>query len=449
MDRTENKMNTDVPGGALKKRAGLSDAFCSFASKKGSLPLFFVFAFFCLFVSAEIGGFNVFDIMGDRNEACTLLYLWDYKAGFTTRLLVGAVVGLFTDAITPTLIFRIAGISVFVSYVLHALLGGMVLRKSLIKKEYLLTLFTLVFLLHSLTSLQNIRIKGCLDTYIYILFLLWLYFFDKYASVYTVPVLCVVGMLIHYSYIFTFMPAVLALVFYGIFFSEQRKKRIACSVSFVTGCAVTLSSFFYFVYFANDRLKMTSDELYDYMASRYVLTPIEEIHVRRLFDGNLFFRVYMDCYLFNKDRQLNPLSGVQEELELIRREVINYVGTSVYLKYAAVFIPLFIAFAILWIACMKKAKGAKKLPFLVFIAMPVTLIPSNLMSSDVWRWTSAAIICQLCVLVALYRIGDEALLGVINSEKLKKTPVKITLCLLTAAYIAYALWFGIDLPIAY
>ncbi len=447
MERTENMMKDEAPAGALKKRAELSDAISSFASKKVSLPLFFIFALFCLFVSAEIGGFNVFDIMGDRNESCTLLYLWDYNAGFTTRLLVGSVVGLFTDEITPTLIFRIAGISVLVSYVLHALLGGMVLRKSLIKKEYIITLFTLVFLLHSLTSLQNIRIKGCLDTYIYILFLLWMYFFDKYFSVYSAPVLCFVCMLIHYSYIFTFMPAVLALVFYGIFFSEDRKKRIACGASFGAGCAVTLSSFFYFVFAANEHLKMTSDELYDYMASRYVLTPVEELHVRKLFNGDLFFRVYMDCYLYNKDRQLNQLGGVKEELELIRREVINYVGTSVYLKYAAVFIPLFIAFAVLWIACMKKVKGIKKLPYVVFIGMPVTLIPANLMSSDVWRWTSAAIICQLCVLFALYKKEDKALTEVINGDKLNDPQTKSVLCLIAAAYIIAALLFGVNLPI--
>lgn len=431
------------------KNGGFLSALSSFAEKKYSIPLFFALALFCLFISAEIGGYNVFDISGDRNEACTLLYLWDYKAGFTSRLLIGEIVGLFTTQITPSLIYNIAGISVLVSFVLHAFLGAAVLRKSIMKKEYIITLFTLVFLLHSLTSLQNIRIKGCLDTYIYILFLLWLYFFDSYFSVFSAPVLCFVCMLIHYSYIFTFMPAVLALMFYCIFNSEKRSKRIACAVSFGSGCAVTLSSFFYFVLFANDHLKMTSDELYDYMASKYALTPIEEIHVRNLFDGNLFFRVYMDCYLFNKDRSLNQLAGVKEELELIRREVIGYVGTSVYIKYAAVFLPLFAAFAVLWIACMKKARGAKKLPFFVFMCMPVTLIPSNLMSSDVWRWTSAAIICQLCVLFALYKTGDSALMDVINSEKLRKKPVMLICGILAVVYIAFALWFGIELPIAY
>ena len=86
-----------------------------FAAGKYSLALFFLFAFFCLFLSARIGGFNVLDITGDKNEAATFLYLLDYRVGFTTRLLVGAVLGLFTDRITPTLIFQIAGYSISVS----------------------------------------------------------------------------------------------------------------------------------------------------------------------------------------------------------------------------------------------------------------------------------------------------------------------------------------------
>ena len=90
--------------GRGRSRRTFFDLFSDFASKKYSIPLFFVFAFFCLFVSAEIGGFNVLDITGDKNEAGTFLYLLDYRVGFTTRLLVGAVLGLFTDKITPTLI---------------------------------------------------------------------------------------------------------------------------------------------------------------------------------------------------------------------------------------------------------------------------------------------------------------------------------------------------------
>ena len=425
----------------------VSALFSDFAAKKYSIPLFFAFAFFCLFVSAKIGGFNVLDITGDKNEAGMFLYLLDYRVGFTTRLLVGAVLGLFTDKITPTMIYRTAGLSVLVSFILHALLGGLVLRKSVAKKAYPIALLTLVFLLHSLTSLQNIRIKGCLDTYIYILFLLWLFFFDRYASVVTVPALCAVCMLIHYSYIFTFMPPVLALMVYGLVFAEKRVKRVLCGVSFAVGGAAVLGLFFYFVFFANDHLKMTREELYAYMESKYELTVMEEIHMRRIFGGNLFFRDYLDVYLFNRDLFTEEFGNANNALGYIRTGVRNYVGLSVYLKYISLFLPLYAVFAALWGACMKKARGLKKLPFIVFIGMPVTLLPAFYMSTDVWRWTSASIISQLCVLFALYRIEDAALMEVVHCETLRKRPVKIALGVLCAAYIAYALWFGMDLPI--
>ena len=432
------------PGRSRRPFFGL---FSDFAAKKYSIPLFFAFSFFCLFISAKIGGFNVLDITGDKNEAGAFLYLLDYRVGFTTRLLVGAVLALFTDQITPTLIYQISGFSTLVSFLLHALLGGLVLRKSIAKKEYLIALFTLVFLLHSLTSLQNIRIKGCLDTYIYILFLLWLFFFDRYASVVTVPALCVICMLIHYSYIFTFMPPVLALMVYGLFFCKKRAKRVLCGVSFAVGGAAVLALFGYFVFFANDHLNMTREELYAYMESKYELTTMEEIHMRRIFDGNVFFHDYLDVYLFNRDLFTEEFGNANNALGFIRTGVKNYVSISVYLKYASVFFPLFTAFAVLWGACMKKVKGIKKLPFIVFIGMSVTLLPACYMSTDVWRWTSACIISQLSVLFSLYRVGDAALMEVIHSETLQKRSVKIVLCVLCAAYIAYAEWFGINLPI--
>ena len=444
----ENGMAEDcVKQPARKPDAKIPALFSSFASKKYSLPLFFLFSFLCLFLFAKIGGYDVFDITGDKNEAATFLYLLDFRVGFTTRLLIGAVLGLFTDRITPTLIFQVSGYSILVSFLLHALLGGMVLRKSIAKREYLVSLFTLVFLLHSLTSLQNIRIKGCLDTYIYILFLLWLFFFDRYASVFSAPVLCVICMLIHYSYLFSFMPPVLALVFYGIFFSEKRGKRICCGVSFAVGAAAVIGLFLYFVLFANDHLKMTRDELYPYLESKYALTAMEEIHMRRIWNGELFFHDYIDIYLFNIDMDTGMLGNSDSALGFLRNGVGSYLSPSLYLKYAAVFFPLFTAFAALWIACMKKMGGAKKLPYIVFVGMPVTLLPACYMSTDVWRWVSASIISQLCVLFALYRVGDKALLAVIHSEKMQKTPVKIVLCVLFAAYIVYALWFGVDLPI--
>ena len=427
----------------------IAEIISRFAETKISFPLFAVISFFCFVVSARIGGFNAFDIAQQTNEACCALYLCDYNIGFSTRFLVGAVLGLFTDKVSPTLVYTIGGTTIIISFVLQAIIAAAVLKKSLIRKEYAVTLLTMVFLLHSLTSIENIRIKGCLDTFILILFLLWLMFYDSVVSVVSAPAVCVIAMLIHYSYIFTFMPPVLALVFYCIFFSESRKKRISAGVFFSLGCILTISLFVYFVFFANDHLRMTSDECYDYLVSRFALTPIEEIHMKNIFDGNVLFRVYIDCYFFNKDRQLNQLGGVKDELELIRNEVINYVPGAVYLKYAAVFVPLFIVFVILWIACMRKVRGTKKLPYIVFICMPVVLLPSNLMSSDVWRWVSAAIIAQFSVFFALYKKGDDALLGTLQSGFLQRRAVKAALGLLTAVYICFALWFGTVLPITH
>ncbi len=437
----------ELPG-QKTDRKGFFDLFADFASKKYSFPLFFLFAFFCMFLSARIGGFNVLNITGDKVETAAIVYLLDYHIGFTTRMLVGSVLWLFTNRITPTMIDYISGISVLVSFLLHALLGGMVLRKSIAKKEYLITLFTLVFLLHSLTSLQNIRIKGCLDTYVYILFLLWLFFFDRYASIATVPALCVICMLIHYGYIFSFMPPVLALVFYSFFFAEKRARRALCGVSFAFSAVAVLALFVYFVFFANEHLNMTREEMYAYMESKYELTVMEEIHLRRIFDGNLIFHDYLDVYLFNRDLFADDFGNANDSLGFIRNGVNNYVSPSVYIKYAAVSFPLFAACAAFWGACIKRVQGVKKLPYIVFIGMLVTLPPACIMSTDVWRWVSAGIISQLCVLFALYRIGDAAVMGVIHCSTLWKTPVKIGLGVLCAAYIAYALWFGVKLPIS-
>lgn len=431
-------------GNSLAQR---ENVLTSFAKKKISLPVFIIFSFCCFRLSAAIGGYQLFDVHDHINEAANIMYLVDYRIGFASRLLIGTLYGFFVKDITPESIYLTGAVSVIVSFALQAVLAGLVIRKSLVKEEYAVAVFTCAFLLHSLTSLENIRIKGCLDTYILIIFLIWLLFYDTLASMIGAPVLCVLGMLIHYSYIFTFMPAVLALTFYGIFFAEKKSRRRLCAASFASGSVLSLSLFSYFVFFANDHLKMTSEETYAYMMSKYVLTPIEKIHMERSFDGVPFFRLYIDRYFYNKDQHYNQLGSTMDELKAIREEVAAFIPLSLLIKYALIFLPLFAVFAALWIACMKKVRGAKKLPFLVFILMPLTLIPACVMSTDVWRWVSASIISQFAVLFGLYRSGSEPLQAVLGNEKLHRGAVLGVFAGLTAVYIFFALRFGIELPI--
>lgn len=426
----------------------IPDALCDFSSRKYSGVFFIIFSFLCFWLTSLLGGYNVFSITGEHFDLSMVFYLADFSVGFESRLLLGAVLGLFYDTVTPEQIFRVAGIATLLSFILQAVITGIVLRKSLQKREFAVTALVAVFLMNPLVSQENIMAKGYFDTYELILFLCWLFFCDTKPGKLIVPGLCFLAILLHPGFMFSFMPPVLAIMFYGMFLKEKKTDRILSGTGFITGCVSTIGSFVYFVFMAGDRLRMTSEEFAAHLLDKFALTKMESIHFCREFGEYPFYYRGIEYYLFRKDRYREEYTSFVDFFGSIREEV-SRIAPSVYVRYFIAFLPILIVFTLLWVSCMRKVRGTAKLPYLVFIGTFIMVPVGCFSSTDVWRWVSAGIITQYALLFALFRQNDRALLETLQSSLLKRRSVRILLAVSGAVYIGYMIWLGVDLPISF
>ncbi len=444
-EKSGDRIRTGIQNASETMRR-MTDSLCRFASRKYSVTVFIVFSFLCFWLTSLLGGYNVFSIAKERFELITVFYLTDFSVGFETRLLIGAVLDLFCDTITPNLIYTVAGIATLLSFVLQAVVTGAVLRKSLAKREFAVTALAAVFLMNPLVSQENIMAKGYFDTYELILFLVWLFFCDTKVGKLIVPGLCFLAILLHPGFVFSFMPPMLAIMFYGMLIKEKKADRILSGTGFAAGCVSTIASFVYFVFMAGDHLLMTSEEFAAHMTEKYELTAMENIHCYRVFGDYPFYYRGIEYYIFRKDRLREEYTTFGDFFGSIREE-IEHIAPSVYVRYLIAFLPVAIVFALLWISCMRKVRGAKKLPYIVFIGTFIMVPIGCFSSTDVWRWVSAGIITQYALLFALFTQNDRALSETLQSGLLKRRNVRILLAALGIVYIGYVLWLGVDLPV--
>lgn len=420
---------------ALGRAETLVSAF--FSHKLTFLPLA-AFVFFLYYEFAAYGSFDLLSMVSHARECTYQFYLCDYSVGFCSRLLLGALISLFRDTVNLTFITRLANASLLACILLQSLLTGIVLRRALEKRDLLMLVISFLFVLNPLTTLENAPMNGSLDPYIMILFLVWLFFADATAATVLAPFLSVVCMTIHYEYLFTFLPPVLALLLYKACCGETKKSRLINGCGFFTTALSSGGLFIYFVFFAKNFLKLTSDEFYEAMASRFNITANAEAKLRSMYAGNLLYRYYFDYYIFGEYEGPGDYGEPENFLSFLS----NYTKAHTYIGTCKTFLPFvlppLILFASLWIACMIKEKGIRRLPYLSFIGIMLVLVPTLIISTDAWRFTGAVLISQFAILFTLYRDKNSVLHMLLNSRLLRSRWAAAVFLLLCIPYFRWA-----------
>ncbi|MBQ6118969.1 MAG: hypothetical protein IJK98_07025, partial [Clostridia bacterium] len=370
-----------------------------FAGKPFSAPLFIAAALFCYVGIAWLYGYRIGKL--EANVFTFQFYLCDFSVGICSRLFVGAVIALFTDSVPLSLINQIVNWAVSLAIIGQAVLAGLLLRAGLKNRSVPAALLGLLFMTNPLMVLDKLYLTGMLDIYLVLLLLLWLAFLKTPLLPLVTPVFCVVGMAIHYQFLFSHLPPMLTLLFFYAIFAQDKRKRAINASALVTGSVASAASFVYFVFFATENLKMTSDEFYLHMATRFgVIAPNQKVDLTKTLIP--IDRVSLDYYLFGIDHGEHFSRDFGTYFGHLMQLVKERSNVSMLRKDILMFVPVFLLAAAIWLWCAKREKGFRKLPYLCFVAQALVLLPELLISTDVWRWFSAAMIAQFVVFGVVY-----------------------------------------------
>lgn len=381
-----------------------------FAARWFSLPLLVLFSFGCFAAVTYLAGYR----LGGLNVSNWVyqFYLCDYSVGFCSRLLVGAVITMFTDVVSTDLMDAIINTSVILSLILQAMAAGVILRIAMKRGSLLCCGLVLVFLLSPMAVTGNMRMPGQLDVYLLVLFLLWLACYRTPAVYVVSPLVCAVSMAIHYEFFLMFLPPMLVLLLYRSVTWEKKRARVLSAVSFAFCLAVSASLLVWFVFFANRHLHLTESEFYYGMLRRFRTDPVtRSSNIYRM--GTPIYKEYFDAHLFGHADFTENLFG-EEAYSFAYDSVWGYIrsmliiakslGQSDWSKELVPFLPVALLFCVIWVLCMVKAKGKPGERFVYFCCavQMLVLIPDMIASSDLWRFISAAFISQFSVFFVIY-----------------------------------------------
>ena len=427
-----------------------AEVLSRFAAKQYALPVLIAAAFLGIYLTALIGGYNAFGFDTQMQFTFYQFFLCDFSAGFVSRVIVGAVTSLFLDTVSIKQMTVIASAAVLMSLLLFAGIIGAVLRKGLKERAFVPVLFALVMMFEPVIVQSNYMFLGTLDIYSLIIFLLTLITYGTPLFYIAAPVLSLLGMTVHYHYMFSFFPVVIALFVYDTFLAEKKSRRVGSAAGLCVTAASGGSLFLYFVFFAKDHLKCSADEFYELMVSRFDVTPYVRKSLEKVMDGNVVFRDYFDYYIFGYNKGAFYYDSGADFIDFLRRDRIARAPGSLYTKYFALALPVLLAFAALWIVCAAKQKGSRKLPYIAFACILLALFPELFISSDVPRWFSATLTCQFTLLFAVYLRGDRTVREILSPREDTRAFRKKCVCMLCAAvYIIAVLIVGRKMPMFY
>ena len=386
-----------------------------FAARWYALPLLILFSFGCFALVTHLSGYR----LGGLTVSTWVyqFYLCDYGVGFCSRLLVGAVITFFTDTVSTDLMDVIINTAVMLSLVLQAVAAGVVLRTAMKRGSLLCCAIVLLFLCSPMAVTENMRMPGQLDIYILVVFLLWLACYRTPAVYVVSPLVCVIGMAIHYEFFLTFLPPMLVLLLYRAVAWERKPARVCSAAAFGVCLAVSAALLVWFVFLANNHLRLTESEFYYDMLRRFRTDPAtRSANLYKM--GTPIYKEYFDAHLFGHADFTEDLFG-EEAYSFTYDNVWDYIrsmlviakslGQSDWEKELTPFLPFAVMFGGIWTVCAVRERRGKRLVYLCCAAQMLAVIPEMIASSDLWRFVSAALIAQYAVFFAVYRERDSAL----------------------------------------
>ncbi|MBR5234089.1 MAG: hypothetical protein IKW03_07750 [Clostridia bacterium] len=351
-------------------------------------------------------------------------YIGDFSIGVCSRLMMGQVLSLFKDSFTQEWITSFIFVSIFVMFFLAAAFMGSVLAKS--EKTTTKALFIVCFMLCiypvSFNSYLNINF-GFLELYMIMLFIITAFAGERRIFIYFTPVIIFTGIMLHDSFMFSFMCPILALTAY--YATTVHKKTVFTSAGFIVSAFSAVGTGVYSVFFSRMTLKMTEQQMLGYLAEKGNC-DVSDV------SGYLeTFLYYTDVIGETGKTHVDNIFEVFLHLVEITAGETN--GIQITQTVAA--LPFLVLIFAMWCYCIKNTKEfTKKIPYILFMLTPIPqLIAATVISMDYARFFSALIISQAFYLFVCAKQKDPCVLKLLEktSEKAELLILPLTLMFLS------------------
>ncbi len=347
-------------------------------------------------------------------------YLIDYRAGFISRALIGQIISFFTDSVSVYQILMIARGVIIVSLVLQAGVAACAFKKAYINKSPLICLLCVCFVISPVTVASYSIYLGYLDPFNLILTILYFYISDKKISYFLTPVICFTGILLHYQFVFAFLPAILSVHLYYVL--KDKNRRGLKAVSFFVCVAVSAASAVYLILFSKSHIKLSAAELYANMCEKF-----SDYHTWGLFEEYFTFYIYGD---FNGQNYSNPV----EFIGFLLNYAFDRLNTKSLCGYAATLVPVYAVIEYLYIYMFRRSEKEKRFTLFVFMLQPFVAAVTMVISTDQSRWAAASFFSNFALLFTLVKNKEPLLYEA--AEKLKKPLVlTVIVAVFAAGYI--------------
>lgn len=324
-----------------------------------------------------------------------IAYLFDYKIGYVSRVLIGSLINLLTNNLTVAWLRTFITTVYILVFMLVALLLGKLIRHTNADKRRFLIFTIAYFLIAKYAMWVWFIYFGIFDIFWFSFAILAIIAVNNRYAKWFIPILCFLGLATHYAFAFIFMPTIAVVLLFDLIEKKYAKQNLILTV---VSCATMAVTSVYFFIFANRTIKLQGDALVEYVYSKLDY---------RFSD---FFKTYLVFYFDPKAQSL---------IETLK-DLWAYVSANDLKYYLQIFypsVPVLVLLICFWVKVVKlsTAKNEKRLYLFICTALPFAAMPAFLFSNDLYRLLSQFILSQFCLIFYLVYKKNNAVLSALQS----------------------------------
>lgn len=351
------------------------------------------------------------------------LYVVDYSCGYSSRLLIGSIFSLF---LKDNFSYEVIVLILLIVYFFFCLFFSLIVNKYLKNTDYKHLGLFVVFLAATPFFMGFLDFFGIVDMFwpFIIMFSLWAV--DKKGLRWLVPVVCVAGIAIHEYFTVTYMVPCAIMIYH-----QFAKKPNVSNFIYVAFSAVLLSAAsYYFLFVGSETMKMTSDELFDYVKN---ITNIK---------GDTYAETYVKAIFFWKEHPTALQSNEPEYITYIKTLISGYTANN---KNDIISIFSFILslcmisspFAWIFAKSFKSEKSPfKKITYLLSLTPILLGMICQIVSTDDTRFMLHFIV--MIIFLLLFMVKEQEEVFIENYTKMTKkatNPLIVVIAMLISKFL--------------
>lgn len=377
---------------------------------------------YSLFIFAAILIYSSLTSMDMSLGALYSLFLGDFSIGVCSRFLIGEILSIFKDSFTRewmTSFLQISTVSVFLLTACY--LGNALSSAEKTNKRPLIMFLFLFIATPASASVYAGEFFAYADVFLLAIFLVTAFFCESKILIFTLPVILASGVLVHDSYILAYMAPCLGILAYYVI--KKYKKKLWASLVFVISAISCATTSVYSVFFAVRTVKMTEQEMLEYLAAKGNDTI-----------GGV--SGYLETFIFYTDTvSISDKQHADNIFELLKYMILYACqGKTAYhwINLICILPVLFLALYV-WTKCIKSSTGFfEKLPYVLFMLTLLPQILSTMISGDFIRFLAPMVLTQIIYIFVCAKQHDKALtsaLTKLNTKMFCLVPVFLLLFL--------------------